>query len=342
MKKSVLIFIIILSFALKNHTKTAQKIYAIYNPPANRKAHKVLKRMGINTVFIKTDYKAAVFFKKRRYKVYISFPVFFNRHMLKVYPGLHAIDKNGHPLPKISWYRGINPGVRWYRNLQLRKLRYIIKGYKIDGIALDFIRYPVHWEPKNKLLADSSFDVHTLKQFQKYINKTIPFPLKKTRLVCRWIYSNHRKDWTKFKCKIISGFISQVKKIIKANNRKIKLGVFMIPWNNDDYLGAIKTIAAQDIDLIRKPADFISPMLYHKMLGNNIQWFEKTLRYFVRKNHSKNILPILQGFNIKPSEILKAMRISNTLPGSSGFIIFGYKHLNFTKKRAIARYITGR
>ncbi len=340
MKKVTLIILIIAS-CLRNFAKTGNKIYAVYSPPANKETHKVLKRMGINTVFIKPSYKASRFFKNKGYKVFISFPVFFNRKMLKAFNELHAIDSNGKCLPKILWYRGINPSVKWYRKLQLKKLRYIVKGFKANGIVLDFIRYPLHWEHKSKVFIDSSFDKITLKQFEKYLNKKIPFDLNKTRKVSSWIYKNHRKKWVEFKCRVIYSFVKKVKLMIKKHNTKMRLGVFMIPWKNSDYLGAVKNIAAQDISLLKKTVDFISPMVYHKLLGNNVNWLSNTIKYFA-DNTGGRTLPILQAFKIKPAEILKSMRIANTLPGSLGFILFGYKHLDFGKKQAIARYITGR
>ncbi len=340
-QKVIIIFIIILPIS---HVKTQEALHkwvGVYGPKADLKTVQQLKKSGVNTVFLKAHINAVKFFKKHGFNTLVSFPVFFDSRMLDAHPELHAIDKNGNRLPRMGWYRGINPAVEWYRKLQLRKIQYIIRQFPADGLFLDFIRFPVHWENKNPTLIDSSFSAEALKAFEQFAGITIPANLKTVSAQSRWIYEKHLSRWIDFKCSIITQFINTVKKSILEIKPSLKLGIFMIPWKNDDYNGAIKSIAGQNIDNVKNIVDYISPMVYHKSLGNNENWLADILQYFKNKAGEK-VFPIIQSFGVKEGEFLNALRVVNTYPGIKGFTVFSYQYLNHPKWEIMYRYLSPR
>ena len=341
--KKWIITLILFAFLFNSITpqETGNRWIGMYNPPANAASVIQLKKSGINTVFLKPNLSHVLFFKKHGFSVLVSFPVFFDIRMMEAHPELHAIDKNGHRLPKIAWYRGITPTVQWFKDMQLRKIQYILRQFPADGLFLDFIRFPLHWESKNPSLIDSSFSPEALKMFETHTNLKIPLSLKNIPNKAKWIYENHAQKWSSFKCGIITDFIKKVKELITEIKPSLKLGAFVIPWKNKDFNGAIRSIAGQDIDKIKEIVDYISPMVYHKALGNNELWLTDIITYFKNKTGGK-VFPIIQSFSIKDGEFLNSLRVVNTYPGLKGFAVFGYTHMTANKFNVFSRYIMGR
>ena len=61
-------------------------------------------------------------------------------------PELWPILESGEPRPLMEWYIGISPTHRRHQEEILATIRSIAADHPIDGIFLDFVRWPVHWE----------------------------------------------------------------------------------------------------------------------------------------------------------------------------------------------------
>src|SRR5436190_5045002 len=86
-------------------------------------------------------------------------------------PELRPILETGEPREPMEWYVGISPTDRRHQEDILAAIRSITAAYPIDGLFLDFVRWPVHWEielrPGRPRAPDSSFDAATLAQFKR-------------------------------------------------------------------------------------------------------------------------------------------------------------------------------
>ena len=63
----------------------------------------------------------------------------------------------GKKIDKVEWYAGVCPNQSWLREQKLNAIKELISKYDIDGIWLDFIRYPCHWEVINPKLEQTCF-----------------------------------------------------------------------------------------------------------------------------------------------------------------------------------------
>src|SRR5690242_11129238 len=69
-----------------------------------------------------------------------------NFHELAQRPELWPILETGERRPQMEWYVGLTPTDREHQNHVLARIAAIAAIYPIDGLFLDFVRWPIHWE----------------------------------------------------------------------------------------------------------------------------------------------------------------------------------------------------
>lgn len=203
----------------------------------------------------------------------------------------HPILANGEPRPKMNWYTGINPTHKDYNDTRLTSLGAMLQGNELDGVWLDFIRWSLHWE--QELRADtpapleSSFDAHTLKRFATFADLELPTGTTQTQ--SDWIIKHHLDTWVEFKCKIITDFVTEAQAIIQAQSHVKPLGIAIVPASPVER----KWLLGQDVHKLSQLVDYISPMLYHHVLGKPATWIVDKLDEIARDSHVP-LLPYLQ------------------------------------------------
>lgn len=146
-------------------------------------------------------------------KIYIEVPVFQGEERWNKYPNSRPVDKNGKPLEKINWYAGVcpnNPQVRRDIHVSINQL---IEAYPVDGLWLDFIRYPNHWEEvRSDTITEYCFCAICLEKFKKDGG-----------------IKPEGKEWIEWKCSQITKFVTEVKILVHQQRRNIKFGIFAVP-----------------------------------------------------------------------------------------------------------------
>ena len=69
-----------------------------------------------------------------------------NFRTLNQRPELWPVLENGERRPQMEWYVGISPTDCTRRKEALAEIKSIARTYPVDGIFLDFARWPLHWE----------------------------------------------------------------------------------------------------------------------------------------------------------------------------------------------------
>lgn len=215
-------------------------------------------------------------------------------HALHQRPELWPLLENGERRPQMEWYIGVTPTHEDYRMARLALLDQIVRDHALDGICLDFIRWPLHWElelrPQALSPLDSSFDPHTLRQFTAFAELELPPDLTTTAQQAHWILNHHRSVWTDFKCHIITSFVAQVAGHIRAlRGDGFEIGVYLVPLFEDDRSRLVGQRARSLAPLV----DFVAPMTYHTILHRPLEWVTSILEDAARFAPGK-ILPVLQ------------------------------------------------
>jgi hypothetical protein len=178
------------------------------------------------------------------------------------------------------------------REEALAEIKSIARTYPVDGIFLDFARWPLHWEielrPERDRPLDSSFDAATLAMFEEATG-ALPRDLDTTAARAAWIRRNRLADWVEFKCKVVNDFVSEARNALKGTKADAELGIYVVPHVNR----LTESLTGQRIKDLAPLVDWIAPMLYHNILLRPPAWVASTLAPVVAIAGEKT-LPVLQ------------------------------------------------
>jgi hypothetical protein len=206
-------------------------------------------------------------------------------------PELWPILENGERRPVMEWYIGISPTDRRHQEKILATIRSIAADHPIDGLFLDFIRWPVHWEiefrPGRARPLDSSFDATTLAQFEQTFGM-LPKPAAAASRAA-WIRERCYRAWVDFKCKVVTEFVWEARSCLKLVKPEAVLGIYVAP----EVDGLTEPLTGQRLGDLAPAVDWVSPMLYHNILLRSPSWIGAALAEVVGVAGPKT-LPVIQ------------------------------------------------
>ncbi len=288
---------------------------------------KIVKGWGVNVVFGGyEDQKLVDVLHKQGIKVYGTVGIFGGEEYWRRYPESRPINDKGELIEKDRWYAGVTPTIEAIRKEKLKEIKRLASK-DVDGIWLDAIRWPCHWEVPSPRLEETSFNAVTLEKFQEDTKISIPEELLTAKEKASWILKNYEREWRDWRCKEITDFVKETREITKGKT----LGLFSVPWQEKDFDNAIRNIIGQDYPSLGKYVDLLSPMVYHQMCGKKIDWIGEVIEY-VHRESERSILPIIQAGNIPQEEFKEAIKIATNTKGSEGVIIFTIKDVLRGKK----------
>ena len=213
--------------------------------------------------------------------------------LLHARPELWPILENGEKRPLMEWYIGVTPTFDDYREARLEEIERIMRDHELDGMCLDFIRWPLHWElelrPGAPQPLDSSFDAHTVERFCEFAELEQPANLETVPDVARWIHTQHSEKWVDFKCKVIADFVAQARERVKFHRSEAQLGAYLVAAPNDRRA----ELVGQRVRELRPVTDFLAPMVYHPVLHRQPEWVAETIDEIVRLAPGQ-VQPVLQ------------------------------------------------
>jgi uncharacterized lipoprotein YddW (UPF0748 family) len=281
---------------------------------------------------------------ERGIKVFAEVSLFVGVRYWARYPHSRPITSAGEPMAPEGWYCGVNPITPEIRQLKLERIRRLVERYNVDGVWLDFCRWPCRWERPTPTLIQTSFDPLTLEAFQRDQGISIPRQLQTIPEKAGWLLEHHQETWTAWKCQQITAFVQQVRAIIDRGPRKVILGIFSVPWQLSDFEGAIRHIIGQDYQALAAHVDCFSPMVYHKLCGRDIPWIAETCAWAAKETR-RPVWPIIQAMDdpkaVSPQELRQVLQRALTAPGSHGVIIFDLKALNPEKLQVMKEVFRG-
>jgi len=291
-----------------------------------------LEQWGVTAIFGGyRDSSLVAALHARGIRVFAEVALFVGKRYWKLYPQSRPILSTGEPMAPEGWYYGVNPAIPEIRQHNLEKIRQLVEQYPIDGVWLDFIRWPCRWDKPNPKLLQTSFDPFTLESFQKDTGIRIPPELGTIPSRAQWVLQYHREDWTRWKCQQITDFVRQARDILNRAPGRIVLGLFGVPWRSIDFDGAIRHIIGQDYRALSTYVDVFSPMVYHKLCGKDVPWIAEVTKW-VWEETGKPVWPIVQAVDepepLSPQEFGQVLGTALRASGSQGVIIFNLKALS--------------
>ncbi len=109
------------------------------------------------------------------------------------------------------------------------------------------------------------------------------------------------------------------------SDRKLQLGVCLVPWRVSGYSGGLSFQLAQDVSSFSHYVDIYSPMVYHKMVGKPVEWVSEISKYYSDRVDGL-VWPIIQVVDVSADEfgvVVKAVSDS----GADGLLVYSYRFM---------------
>ena len=301
----------------------------IFGIPSIKKLHpstyiSQLKQAEINAVFVPADGETIKWFKEHGFGVYIAINAFGGKGAWKRYPDSVPVKADGQLLgsePDYKGHGGVCPTHPAWRGERLKHVKHIIKQFGgqggIDGIWLDFIRYPGLWEVKEPRIPDTCYCQRCLRKFQEDSRVKLPAESEEKKAAL-WIKKHCPYEWMKWKKEQILSFVIDVRETLGP----LKLGLFLVPWTKGEKQNAISYRLAQDAFQLSREADVISPMLYHKMCGKPPPWVGHMIRYY-KEGAGCEVWPIVQSMDCNAVEFGQTLKYAGQAD-ADGLLVFSW------------------
>jgi hypothetical protein len=310
------------------------------------------RETGVNTGFVSPGLQADPEFrrlaKENGIATFIIFPVFFDAEALARDPGLYAVTGRGARAEE-DWVKFVCPTRRDFLAAKAETLKKLVRETDPDGISLDFIRFFVFWEmvyPDRaaETLPQTCFDASCLEDFRETTGVIIPPGLTGTPEVARWILANRLREWTDWKCGVIVRAVKTLADAARGVKPGVKLSLHAVPWRAEDFGGALRAVAGQDLARLSPLVDFISPMCYHHMVRRTPDWVHSVVEDMERRTGAA-ILPSIQVKEAyipgpeTPAEFRQAL-VEALKPPSCGVVFWNWAALaESPEKRAAVREV---
>ncbi len=277
----------------------------------------------LTSVFVPPDQQTIARFKEAGLQVYLTMNVFGGTESWKKYPDSVPITASGKAVS--SHIGGICPTHYAWREERLALLADWLQKFGItdgiDGVWLDFIRYPGRWEEKQPEVEDTCYCPRCLQLFQVEKGVKIPEHLPDQEAAA-WIHAHAEPQWRQWKKEQITSFVRDARSVVdkRQGSRPVQLGAFLVPWMQGERQGAVLTQLAQDATQIAGYADVVSPMVYHKMVGRPAEWVGEISTYFAEMT-DKAVWPIIQAADVTAEEFAGVVQ-SVSHSSAEGLLVF--------------------
>jgi hypothetical protein len=283
-----------------------------------------LQALGINAVF--GGYQQPAFVDAAHgagLRIFAEFGCFMGNEWWERVPACRPLTAEGRPLEPEGWYYGVNPAVPAVREGRLGALKEFLLDYAVDGVWLDFIRWPCHWEVPEPYFPRTSFDSVTLAQFRQ--DTGIAIRIDDAASASRLLLGRYEAEWTAWRCDQITGWVAEAQAVVQSVRPGIVLGLFGVPWRLADRDGAILNVIGQDYRALGSYVDVFSPMAYHRMCGERPEWIAEVTQE-VHALSGKPVWPILQSVDepapLPAEEYGRALEVALGSEASSGVVVF--------------------
>ena len=269
--------------------------------------------------------------------VYAEFGCFVGERWWNEVPASRPILADGSLLEADEWYAGVNPSHPEVRSRLLQDLERLVRRAPIDGVWLDFIRWPCHWEAPDPTRPATSFDSGTLERFTAATGIAVP---PKAVRASELLLGAESRAWTDWRCQQITDWVREAGELIRSVRHEALVGLFSIPWRQDDFEGALTGVVGQDLAALGEHVDVFSPMVYHLMCGQPPEWIAEVVRD-VRRTSGKRVWPIIQSVDkpadLSPEAYGQALDAAMGCDESDGLIVFTLEGMLSPAKVAATR-----
>ena len=256
-----------------------------------------------------------------------------------------AICDDGKVAHDEDWLTMVCPNDFEYLEHRIEYIKAAMRKCHFTGVSLDFMRHFVYWEETRphtdpKTLRNACFCDVCIDDFAA--KESISITGNNTVEKANFIKDRYFKQWTAYKCAKIHETVEYILAELRVEFPDLKSNIHAVPWSNEDYDGAIRSIAGQDFSLLSKRLDQISIMTYNRMLERPAQWINNITYDVVSVVNSRvPVVPTIEGAtsaNVTDSDFKDAL-INAVKPPSAGVVIWQFERLTEERIKIIERVL---
>lgn len=261
--------------------------------------------------------------------------IFFDADTLTGRPDLVPLDQYGDGR-FVNWQTFVCPSDAAYRAYKLEVVREVARTLHPDILSLDFMRFPTTWEiipadAEPGALRNFCFCDRCLSAFQRATGVVIPPELETTSQRADWILRQHGQAWERWKTETITSFVAEASRLVREIDPTIRISVHVVPWREQVFDRGLLRVAGQDVVALAPHVDYLSPMIYHKLIGRPLEDIAALTAELHRKS-GRAILPSVQAAQIESEGELTADEFRAALaaalaPPSAGVLVYQWKEL---------------
>ncbi len=235
------------------------------------------------------------------------------------HPDWYMVSRSGKSCydqpPYVDYYRWVSPVIAGVRDYIKEKAAEICAHEAVDGLHLDYVRYP------DVILPRGLWDTYGLDQSEELADYDFCYS-DHTRRAFREVSGrdpleiadpSHDQEWLHFRYDSVTRLVRELKGVAWGAGCQITAAVFPSP-------SYARRICRQDWD--KWGLDAVCPMLYSSFYNEPVEWIGERM---IENIHATD-MPIYAGLYMPdlgdPSEFRKALEISMKR-GASGISLFG-------------------
>jgi len=319
---------------LKERPAFVKGIYG--NPGALLAAGHSFESLGVNAIFVRSVSLTQDLYRTARengVRVFVEFPLLNGKYYLEKNPEAWPINEKGEKSPPADWFMGICPTDPGFRQHRFDELQRLLQEFEIDGLWLDYVHWHAQFETPDPILPETCFCDRCISTFEDQMKLKVPegnIPLR-----AAWILEESDSLWRIWRSKILTGWVKEMKTVVKEKRPNALLGIFYCSWFPSDFNEALYRNLGINVYELAGIADVLSPMLFHRMMDRPTVWVHEYVAWLDElmspyEGKKPAIWPIVQAHNkpvvIKAQEFYDVMKNGSRSP-AGGIMMFSEQSL---------------
>lgn len=248
----------------------------------------------------------------QRHNALVNFPANYPGPLITAHPDWASYDNRGSLFPPGQGKPFLDPANPQARQYLLQLLDEIVSRYQVDGLQLDYIRYPFQ-DPSAE--RSYGYGMAARQQFQQ-LTGVDPTQIRPRDRVL-W------QKWTEFRTQQIDSFVAIASQRLKQKHPNLIMSVAVFPLSEHDRIHKLQQ--HWEVWASRGDIDLVVPMTYaldtYHFQNLSQPWITST------KLGSTLVLPGIRLLNLPVSVAIDQIQLSRDLP-ASGYSLFAVDNLS--------------
>ena len=203
--------------------------------------------------------------------------LFFDPQLVERYPDARPVDAAGTSSTGFDWYLGVCPTHEAYLETKIARLVRVVEDLEPDGLFLSFTRFPGFWEnwlPDYRFSSADQFCFCDRCRNRFAAESGVALPAGDVSAQATAILRDHAPEWHAWRAGVIQQAIARIREAAAVGRPGFPVMLNTLPFPASDYAGqdVRRTIAAQDLALLREVVDQFELMTYLQILHRPDSW----------------------------------------------------------------------